>query len=82
MLKEENKIIEEAISLIGKVLGVSKESIKSSDKIIDLCKDSIQLFELIVAFENTFNIETTYKDLVNLETVQDIIDYLKRYKSL
>ena len=39
--------------------------------------DSLDLFEMIMAMEEEFEVEIPSDDLEQLQTVQDVMDYLK-----
>ncbi len=43
----------------------------------DLGADSLDLFELITAFEDEYGIEIPQEELENIQTVGDIIEYMK-----
>lgn len=43
----------------------------------DLGADSLDLFELVMALEDEYNIEIPAEDLTNLTTVGAVMDYLK-----
>lgn len=43
----------------------------------DLNADSLDLFELVMALEEEFDIEIPSEDLEKLVTVGDVLDYLK-----
>lgn len=43
----------------------------------DLGADSLELFELIMAMEEEFDIEIPSEDLNTMETVGDLVNYLK-----
>lgn len=43
----------------------------------DLGADSLDLFELVMALEDEYNIEIPAEELTELETVGDVIEYLK-----
>ena len=43
----------------------------------DLGADSLDLFELVMALEDEYNIEITAEELSDLNTVGDVIEYLK-----
>ena len=43
----------------------------------DLNADSLDLFEMIMAMEEEFEVEIPSDDLEQLQTVQDVMDYLK-----
>jgi acyl carrier protein len=43
----------------------------------DLDADSLDLFELVMALEEEYDVEIPADDLTNIETVNDIVEYLK-----
>lgn len=43
----------------------------------DLGADSLDLFELVMAFEEEFGVEIPTEDISNVETVDDVMNYLK-----
>ena len=43
----------------------------------DLDADSLDLFELVMAFEEAYNVEIASEDLEKLETVGDVMDYIR-----
>ena len=43
----------------------------------DLGADSLDLFELVMAFEEEYGIEIPSEDLEQLSTVGDVIEYMK-----
>ncbi len=46
----------------------------------DLGADSLDTVELIMAFEEEFDVEIPDTDAENIKTVQDVIDYIKANK--
>lgn len=45
----------------------------------DLGADSLDIFELVIALEEGFNIEIPSEDLEGVTTVGDIMEYLKEH---
>ncbi len=43
----------------------------------DLGADSLDLFEMVMALEDEYNIEIPTEDLMELTTVGDVLEYLK-----
>ena len=43
----------------------------------DLGADSLDLFELVMALEDEYNVEIPAEELTDLNTVGDVIEYLK-----
>ena len=46
----------------------------------DLEVDSLDLFEMVMALEEEFDMEIPSEDLEQLETVQDVITYIENHK--
>ena len=68
---------EEIISLIAETLEIPKEGLTGKTNLLkDLEIESLDLVELIVAFENQYNIEILDKDIKNLQTIDDIVKYI------
>jgi len=60
------------------VLGVKEENIKAESKFVDdLGADSLDLVELIMSFEDKFNIEISDEQAEKLLTVKDALDYIE-----
>lgn len=72
-MKTKDEILKEIREVIVGALNVNEDAITEDTKIADLSEDSIQLFELLLAFERKYATETTYEDVVKLHTVGDIV---------
>ena len=72
---------EEIKTIVAENLGVEEDSItmESSFK-DDLKADSLDLFEMVMALEETYGIEIPTDDLGQLETVADVISYIESHK--
>lgn len=71
MLERVKEIIEEQLNLEG------VEITESSSFKEDLGADSLDLFELVMAFEEEYGIEIPTEDLEKITTVGNIIEYMK-----
>lgn len=71
-------MLEKMKEIIAEQLGVEEDeiSLETSFK-EDLGADSLDLFELAMALEDTYSVEIPSEDLENLTTVGKVIDYLK-----
>jgi len=59
------------------VLGAKEEDIKAESKFVDdLGADSLDLVELIMAFEDKFGIEISDEDAEKIVTVKNTLDYI------
>jgi len=68
-------------NLIAEKLNVKKESLTAQTKLVeDLGADSLDVVELIMAFEDEFGISLPDEDVPKLKTVGDIVNYIKNIK--
>lgn len=71
MLEKMREIIAEQLNCDGETIGLDT-SFKD-----DLGADSLDLFELVMALEEEYGLEILAEELSDVETVGDIIEYLK-----
>lgn len=63
--------------IIAEQLNIDESTITASSSLKeDLGADSLDIFELIMALEEEFDMEINQDDLVGLDTVEDIVKYL------
>jgi len=64
--------------IIADQLGVEVEKLKNEASFVqDLGADSLDVVELVMAFEEEFGIEIPDEDAEKIRTVGDVINYLK-----
>jgi acyl carrier protein len=69
-------------NIIKEQLDVDEKDIKLESTFIDdLGADSLGLVELVLAFEEAFEIDIPDEDTEKIRTVQDAIDYIVRSRS-
>ena len=71
MLEKMREIIAEQLNCDGETIGLDT-SFKD-----DLGADSLDSFELVMALEEEYGLEIPAEELSDVETVGDIIEYLK-----
>ena len=72
---------EKIIDLICEKLNKKKEEIQPSSRLVeDLGADSLDVVELIMAFEDEFNITLEDEDANKLKTIGDIVTYINNLK--
>lgn len=72
------KTKKEVIRFVAETLQKDETTIVPDSEINDLSNDSIQLFELLLAFENKYNVEVDYDDAVQFNTIEDVIQYVMK----
>lgn len=71
-------MIERMRELISEQLNCDAEIITPDTSFKDdLGADSLDLFELVMALEDEYNVEIPAEELAELNTVGDVIEYLK-----
>jgi acyl carrier protein len=68
------------VDIIANQLGVDKETITAGANVIDdLGADSLDIVELVMALEESFDLEIPDDDAEKIRTVQDIFSYLESH---
>lgn len=71
-------MLEKVKEIIGDQLGIDTAGITEETRFKeDLEVDSLDLFEVVMAFEEEFNVEIPSEDLEGLTTVGAVIQYMK-----
>ena len=73
-------MLEEKVKeIISKQLGVNQAEITPESSFVeDLGADSLDTVELVMAFEEAFDIEIPDEDAEKITTVKDAIEYIKK----
>lgn len=79
-MKNYQEITNEVKAFISHTLDIPIETITSESELVELSTDSIRLFELLLAFEKEYDMETSYDDVIHMHTVDDIVQYLQKMK--
>ena len=70
---------EKVISIIVEQLDVTKEEcVPEASFIEDLGADSLDLVELIMEMEETFDIQIADNELEKIRSIKDVLDYLRK----
>ncbi|MFZ7134559.1 MAG: acyl carrier protein [Eubacteriales bacterium] len=71
-------IKEKVLNILAEELGVELEEILDSSNIQeDLGADSLAVVEIVMAFEDEFDIKIPEEDTTKLVTVKDIVSYIE-----
>ena len=71
-------MLEKMKEIIAEQLGVEEDEITLDTSFKeDLGSDSLDLFELTMALEEEYDIEIPAEELEEIETVNDVVEYLK-----
>ena len=75
----DNSIEEKVSSIIVDQLGVESDKVTADAKFIeDLGADSLDTVELVMAFEENFDIEVPDEEAEKLQSVADVVDYIEK----
>ena len=72
-------IEERVINIVCEQMGASRDKIQTATSFInDLGADSLDTVELVMEFEDEFDINIPDEDAEKIQTVGDAIDYIKK----
>ena len=72
---------EKVIDLIADKLGKKKSQVTLESKLVeDLGADSLDVIELVMAFEDEFGIALPDEDIKKMQTVGDVINHINSIK--
>lgn len=72
--------VEKVKEIIANQLGVDEDEINLDSSFVDdLNADSLDLVELLVALEEEYDISIPDEDISNLQTVGDVVDYIRNH---
>ena len=75
----DNSIEEKVRSIIVDQLGVESDKVTADAKFIeDLGADSLDTVELVMAFEENFDIEVPDEEAEKLQSVDDVVAYIEK----
>ena len=80
--RKENKIMLEKVKeIVAESLNVEEcPLIETTSFKEDLGADSLDLFEMVMAFEEAFEVEIPSEDLEQITTVGDVVKYIESHK--
>ena len=71
-------MLEKIKSIVADQLGVDEDQVTEDASFIDdLGADSLDAVELIMAFEEEFDVEIPDEDAQKIKTVKDVIEYIE-----
>jgi acyl carrier protein len=81
--EKDKQIGEKVKQIIVEQLGVDEGEVTSSASFVDdLGADSLDTVELVMAFEEGFDIEIPDEDAEKIRTVQDAVDYIQKHSKV
>ena len=80
--RKENKIMLEKVKeIVAESLNVEESTLSETTSFKeDLGADSLDLFEMVMAFEEAFDVEIPSEDLEQITTVGDVVKYIESHK--
>ena len=78
-----NKVFEQVKSTVAEQLSIDAEIITMESSFIDdLGADSLDIAELIIALEETFDIKISDEDALKIVNVKNAVDYIVTVKNI
>lgn len=80
--RKENRIMLEKVKeIVAESLNVEESTLSETTSFKeDLGADSLDLFEMVMAFEEAFEVEIPSEDLEQITTVGDVVKYIESHK--
>lgn len=80
--RKENKIMLEKVKeIVAESLNVEESTLSETTSFKeDFGADSLDLFEMVMAFEEAFEVEIPSEDLEQITTVGDVVKYIESHK--
>ena len=80
--RKENKIMLEKVKeIVAESLNVEESTLSETTSFKeDLGADSLDLFEMVMAFEEALEVEIPSEDLEQITTVGDVVKYIESHK--
>ncbi|MDE6889666.1 MAG: acyl carrier protein [Eubacterium sp.] len=72
-------MLEKIAEIVKEQLNTDMDITEATSFKDDLGADSLDIFELVMALEEEFGVEIPSEDLENVNTVGDVINYLKEH---
>ncbi len=80
MSTEEPSVEERVKEIINKQLGANKEPVTLETSFVnDLSADSLDIVELVMEFEDAFDMNISDDDAEKIRTVGDAVNYIKEH---
>ena len=77
-----SSIEEQVKSIVAEQLGVKEEEVTNDASFVDdLGADSLDTVELVMALEESFDIEIPDEDAEKIKTVRDAVEYIDKHLS-
>jgi acyl carrier protein len=78
-MSDTDTIKEQVIKIVCEQMGVSKETVTMESSFIkDLGADSLDTVELVMEFEDEFDLNIPDDDAEKIQTVGDAVNYIKK----
>lgn len=79
--KEKKIMLEKVKEIVAESLNVEESTLSETTSFKeDLGADSLDLFEMVMAFEEAFEVEIPSEDLEQITTVGDVVKYIESHK--
>ncbi len=81
-MQTEQEVMEKVVAIVSEQMGVDKSEIKKETSFInDLNADSLDTVELVMEFEDEFDMSIPDEDAEKIQTVGDAVEFIRSVAS-
>lgn len=73
-------MLEQVKEIVAEGLGVSADELTEATTFESLGADSLDLMDMVMSFEDTFEVEIDTEEIGNLKTIGDVVTYIEGLK--
>ncbi|MCI7656834.1 acyl carrier protein [Anaerotignum sp.] len=66
------------MQIVADQLHISADSLREETSFVDISADSLDVFQIISALEETYNIEFDNDVAENMKTIGNVLDYIRK----
>jgi acyl carrier protein len=70
-------VFEKVKKVFSSQLGISEDEIELNNTFKELGIDSLEIFEIVMALEDEFEIQIPNEDIEDIKTIADIVEYIE-----
>lgn len=77
-LQTTDDLTKKVLRVVTRTTSIDPTRLSHTARLEDIYRDSLELFALISAFEAEFSLKASYTELMHIETIGDIVSYVRQ----